>query len=72
MPAQTVVAEAAIDTLTGNTGFTVIVNVLDVAGLPAVQVALEVTTQETASLLAGLNEYEAFVAPVTFTALTFH
>jgi hypothetical protein len=37
-----VVAEAEIFTLTGRLGFTVMVTVLDVAGLPVAQVAFEV------------------------------
>jgi hypothetical protein len=42
---------AAILTLTGRFGFTVIVTVLDVAGLPVAHVALEVNTQVTRSPL---------------------
>jgi hypothetical protein len=56
VPAQTGLAEVAIDTLTGNSGFTVMVNVFEVAELPVGQVALEVKTQVTASLFAGVNE----------------
>ena len=40
-PAQTGFAEAAIETLTGCKGFTVMVIVLEVAGLPVLQVRLE-------------------------------
>jgi hypothetical protein len=47
VPEQTGLADAAIDTLTGKFGFTVMVTVLDVAGLPVIQVALEVITQVT-------------------------
>ena len=47
VPEQIVVSEAEIFTLTGRFGFTVMVIVLDVAGLPVAQVALEVTTQVT-------------------------
>ena len=53
VPAQTGLAEAAIDTLTGSRGFTVMVTVFDVAGLPVGQVALEVKTQVTRSLFIG-------------------
>ena len=53
VPAQTGLAEAAIDTLTGSSGFTVMVTVLEVAGLPVGQVALEVRVQVTRSLFAG-------------------
>ena len=53
VPAQTGLAEAAIDTFTGSRGFTVIVTVFEVAGLPVGQVAFEVSTQVTTSLLVG-------------------
>ena len=53
VPAHIWLADSTIDTLTGNSGFTIIVTVLEVAGLPVAQVALEVTTQITPSLLAG-------------------
>jgi hypothetical protein len=52
-PEQMVDAEAAILTLTGKFGSTVIVSRLEVAGLPAIHDALEVNTQETTSLLAS-------------------
>ena len=39
--------------LTGNNGFTVMVETFDVAGLPVGHTALEVRTQEMASLLTG-------------------
>ena len=53
VPAQTGLAEAETDTLTGSNGFTVMVTVLEVAGLPVGQVALEVKTQVTRSLFIG-------------------
>ena len=53
---QTGFAEAAIEMLTGRFGLTVIVTVLEVAGLPVAQVAFEVRTQVTASLFAGVYE----------------
>ncbi len=56
VPAHTGFADGAIETLTGRFGFTVIVMVLDVAGLPDLQVSLEVRTQETASLFTGMKE----------------
>ena len=56
VPAQTGLAEAAIVTLTGKFGFTVMVAVLEVAGLPVAQVALEVNMQVTASALTGIYE----------------
>jgi hypothetical protein len=43
VPAQTVVADAEIETLTGKLLLTVIVTVFDIAGLPVAQVALEVS-----------------------------
>jgi hypothetical protein len=51
VPAQMVVAEALMLTLTGRFGFTVIKMVFDVAGFPVAQVALLVRMQETTSLL---------------------
>ena len=44
VPEQTGFAEAATETLTGSNGFTVMVTVFDVAGLPVGHVALEVKT----------------------------
>ena len=54
VPVQTGFAEGEMDKLTGRLGFTVMVTVLDVAGLPVSQVALEVRMQVTASLLTGI------------------
>ena len=53
VPAQTVVADAATETLTGNNGFTIMVTVLLTAGLPVVQVALEVRVQVMVFPFAG-------------------
>jgi len=53
VPAQTGLADAPMETLTGNIGFTVIAMVLDVAGLPDLQVKLDVSIQVTWSPLAG-------------------
>ena len=53
MPAQTVVADAEIETLTGKLLLTVIVKVFEVAGLPVAQVALEVNLQVMASEFDG-------------------
>jgi hypothetical protein len=52
--AQTELVEASIETLTGRLEFTVIVTVLDVAGLPVAQVASEVRITVTWSLLTGV------------------
>ncbi len=54
VPEHTGFAVGAIDTLTATVGLTVIVTMLDVAGFPEVQVALEVSTHVTASLLTGV------------------
>jgi hypothetical protein len=54
VPAQTLFAEAEIETLTGSKGLMIMVTVLDVAGLPLVHVALEVRTHFTASPFAGV------------------
>ena len=56
VPAHTGFAEAATDTLTGNSGFTVMVTVFEVAGLPVGQVALEVTTHAMVLPEDGTNE----------------
>ena len=53
VPAQTGLAEAAIATLIGKFGLTVMVTTFEVAGLPVAQVALEVKIQVTASLIRG-------------------
>ena len=52
VPAQIVVEVAEMLTLAGRFGFTTIVIVLEVAGLPVAQVALEVKTQVIISLFA--------------------
>ena len=49
-PEQMVVVPA-IFTLTGKFGFTIIVNVLEVAGFPVGQIAFDVRIQVTASVL---------------------
>ena len=54
VPAQTGLAEAAIDTFTGSKGFTVMVTVFEVAGLPVGQIALDVSKQTTTSILTGM------------------
>lgn len=52
VPEQIVVAEAAMLTLAGRFGLTVMVTEFEVAGLPDTQDAFEVITQLTISLLA--------------------
>ena len=54
VPAQTGLEEAPIDKLTGKLELTIIVTTLDVAGLPVAHAALEVRTQDTASLFVGV------------------
>ena len=54
VPKHTWLADPTIDTLTGSSGFTIIVTALEVAGLPVAQVALEVNSHETMSLLIGM------------------
>ena len=54
VPAHILLAEAPIETLTGKLALTVMVTVLEVAGLPVAQVSLEVRTQVTASPLDGV------------------
>ena len=56
VPSQTGLAEAEIVTLTGNTGFTVIVIALDVKGLPVAHPSLEVITQVITSLFEVMRE----------------
>jgi hypothetical protein len=54
VPAQTGFNEAAIDTLTGRFGLTVIVIEFEVAGLPVAHVAFEVRRQVTTSVFDGI------------------
>jgi hypothetical protein len=54
VPAHTGFNDAAIDTLTGRFGLTVIVIAFEVAGLPVAHVAFEVSSQVTTSVLDGM------------------
>ena len=56
VPAQTGLADAAIETLTGIIWFTVIVTVFEEAGFPVVQTAFEVRIQFTVLLFVGKKE----------------
>ena len=56
LPVQTGFAEGLTEMLTGSRGFTFMVTVFEVAGLPVAQMAFEVRTQITASLLIGTYE----------------
>ena len=54
VPAQTGLAEGEMLMLTGSVVFTLIVIVLDVAGLPEGQITFDVSTQVTKSLFKGV------------------
>ena len=56
VPEQMVVVEADMLILAGRLGFTVIVTVLDVAGLPLMHDAFEVSTQLMTSPFEGSYE----------------
>ena len=71
VPAQTLLAEAAMVTLTGRLGLTVMVNVFDVAGFPVAHASLEVTTHITLSFSAGVYEYVG-LSVVASMSFTFH
>jgi hypothetical protein len=64
--------EADILTLAGNTGFTVCVIVLDVAGFPDTQVKEDVITTVTTSLFASVLVVKAVLFVPRFDPLTFH
>jgi hypothetical protein len=67
-----VVAEAEILKLAGKFGFTVMVTVFEVAGLPVAQVALEVITQVMVFPLAkALLVYVVLFDPI-FEPFSFH
>ena len=69
---QMVVAVALMLTLAGRFGFTVMVMVLEVAGLPVAHAALDVSTQVTRSPLFNVVlENDAEFTP-TFAPLIFH
>ena len=72
VPAQTGFAEGAIETLTASSGLTVKVTVLDVAGLPVTQGALDVSTQVMVFPLArALLVYVGLLVP-TLVPFNFH
>ena len=71
VPAQTGLADDAIDILTGRLGLTVIVNAAEVAGFPVVQVALEVSVQVIKSLFDGTYVKTGLSVPA-IVPLTFH
>ena len=71
VPEHTGFAPALTATLTGKFGFTVMVTVFDVAGLPVGHVAFDVRTHVTASLFKGVYVYVLLFVPA-FTLFTFH
>jgi hypothetical protein len=72
LPAQDGLAETAIETLTGNDVLTVIDILLEVAGLPDLQVKFDVSTQVIKSPWMGIYEYITLVAPEMFDPFFFH
>ena len=54
VPAQTGLAEEAMETLTGSNGSTVMVIVFEDAGFPVGQIAFEVSRQLTWSVFKGI------------------
>ena len=72
VPAQIVVAEAAILTEAFKIGFTVIVMLFDVAGFPVTQVNEEVNTTVTTSLLANVVVVKVGLLVPTGEPLTRH
>ena len=72
LPSQTGFEPGVMVTLTGKRLLTVMVTVFDVAGLPELQIALEVRIQVTSSPFCWIKEYELSVAPVTVFPLSFH
>lgn len=72
LPAQTLVVFAAIEMDGVTIGFTVMFKVFEVAEVGDAQVALEVNTTVTASLLANVEELKAFPPMPTLLPLIFH
>ncbi len=73
VPAQIVpTGDAAMVTLTGLSGFTVMVIAFEVAGLPVAHVAFEVTTQVTTSALLSVLLVKTGLFDPTEVALTYH
>ena len=55
VPAQTGLADAALETLTGSSELTVITTGVEEAGLPVAQMALEVKSQEMELVFDGIK-----------------
>ena len=64
--------EAAIETLTGTVGVTCIVNVLEVAGLPVTQGAVDVIATVTASLFWSVDDVKFALLVPAAIPLTLH
>jgi hypothetical protein len=64
--------EAVILTLTGTDGLTAIVIAFEVAGLPDAQIAEEVITTVTTSVLVSVVDVKIGLFVPTFEPLTFH
>lgn len=71
VPAQTALAEELMLTLAGTELNTVITTWFEVAGFPEVTGKLDVNTQVTASLFAGVYVKEELLVPAS-EPLTFH
>jgi hypothetical protein len=71
-PEQIGFADALMETLTFSCGFTVIVIAFEVAGLPEVQVAFEVSIQVTISLLTSDELVKVLLFVPTLEPFTFH
>ena len=61
-----------METLTGKFGFTVMLMLFDVAGLPVAQVALDVNTQVTTSPLFKIVVVNVAELVPVFVPFTFH
>lgn len=71
VPEQTGFDAVKIDTLAVKPALMVIVTVFEVAGLPVIHAAFEVSIHATASLLTGVYINVGLFVPV-LTPLTFH
>ena len=71
-PAHIVVAVALIFTLTGSSGFTVMVMAFDVAGEPLAHVSDEVSTHVTMLLFASADVVKVELFVPALTPFTFH
>jgi hypothetical protein len=72
VPSHTGLADAATITLTGRSGFTVIVIALDVSGFPVAQTAFDVNMHFTTSLSCGIYVNVTFVSPGRLLPFLFH